>query len=56
MLIIRFEHDNGSFQSNQSLPYENLPLDQVHDVINIEFLKYKDISLSKIKYINSDYL
>ena len=56
MWIIRFGHGDVYFQSNQSLLYESLPLDQVHDVINIEFLKYKDISLSKIKYVNSDYL
>ena len=45
--MIRFEHDNGSFQSNQSLLYEfNLKsvfLDQVQDVTNIEFPTYKDI-------------
>ena len=47
MWIIRFEHDNGSFQSNQSLLYEfnlrSLPLNQVQDVANIEFLTNKDI-------------
>ena len=47
MWIIRFEHDNGSFQSNQSLLYEfnlrSLPLDQVQDVTNIELPTYKDI-------------
>ena len=47
MWIIRFEHDNRSFQSNQSLLYEinlrSLPLNQVQDVANIEFLTNKDI-------------
>ena len=47
MWIIRFEHDNGSFQSNQSVLYEfnlrSLPFDQVQDVTNIEFSTYKDI-------------
>ena len=47
MWIIRFEHDNGSFQSNQSVLYEfnlrSLPFNQVQDVTNIEFSTYKDI-------------
>ena len=47
MWIIRFEHDNGSFQSNQRVLYEfnlrSLPFDQVQDVTNIEFSTYKDI-------------
>ena len=40
MWIIRFEHDNKSFQSNQSLLYElnlrSLPLNQVPDVTKVE--------------------
>ena len=40
MWIIRFEHDNKSFQSNQSLLYElnlrSLPLNQVLDVTKVE--------------------
>ena len=47
MWIIRFDHDNGSFQSNQSVLYDfnlrSLPFDQVQDVTNIEFSTYKDI-------------
>ena len=47
MWIIIFEHNNGSFQSNQSFLYEFnlriLPLDQVHDATNIKILTYKDI-------------
>ena len=47
MWIIRFDHDDGSFQSNQSVLYDfklrSLPFDQVQDVTNIEFSTYKDI-------------
>ena len=47
MWIIRFEHDNKSFQSNQSLLYElnlrSLPCDQLQDVTNIDIPTYKDI-------------
>ena len=41
MWIIRFQHDNESFQSNQRLHCElklkSLPLNQAQDVTNIEF-------------------
>ena len=47
MWIIRFDHDDGSFQSDQSVLYDfnlrSLPFDQVQDVTNIEFSTYKDI-------------
>ena len=47
MWIIRFKHDNRSFQSNQSLFYEfnlrSLPLYQVPDLTKVEILVYKDI-------------
>ena len=47
MWIIRFEHDTGSFQRNQSLLYElnwrHLPLDQTQDVTKVEIPIYKDI-------------
>ena len=47
MWIIRFDHDDGSFQSNQSVLYDfnlrSLPFDQVQDVTNIEFSTYKNI-------------
>ena len=56
--MIRFEHDNGSFQRNQNLLFElnlrSLPLDQVLDETMVEILIYKDIYLSRINYINSD--
>ena len=45
--IIRFKHDNKSFQINEGLLYalnlRSLPLDQVQDVNNIEFPIHKDI-------------
>ena len=45
--IIRFEHDNKSFQINEGLLYalnlRSLPLDQVQDVNTIEFPIHKDI-------------
>ena len=47
MWIIRFKHDKGSFQSEQSLLYESnlrsLPLDQAQDVTKVEIPLYKDI-------------
>ena len=40
ILIIRFEHNKGSFQSKQSLLYElnlrSLPLDQAQDATKVE--------------------
>ena len=55
MWIIRFEHDKGAFQSEQSLLYElnlrSLPLDQAQDVTKVGIPLYKNISLSGIKYI-----
>ena len=45
--IIRFEYDNGSFQSNQSLLYEfnlsSLLLDRVLDITKVEISIYRDI-------------
>ena len=47
MWIIRFEHDKGSFQSEQSLLYElnlrSLPLDQAQDVTKVGIQLYKNI-------------
>ena len=47
MWIIRFEHNKGFFQRDQSLFYElnlrSLPLDQSQRRTMVDFLLYKDI-------------
>ena len=47
MWVIRFEHDNRSFQSEQNLLYElnlrSLPLDKVQDITKVQIPLYRDI-------------